>query len=349
MNRAWKTVKLGEIARYITGKKNSNAAISNGEYPFFTCSPITLAINTYSFDQRAILLAGNNANGVFSVKKYIGKFDAYQRTYIIDIIDDSTTFFDYIFYAITMQLQLLQHISVGSTTKFLTKPILDSLSIPLPPLAEQERIAAILSAFDDKIETNRKICGDLEAAAKLIFRRDFIANPEAEGWEVVRLGEYFPIITGKQNVNITNDDGIYPFFSCSQNIGKTNQYSFDGNAILLAGNGDFNIKWYRGKFEAYQRTYVLMPYTDEYFFFLYCLMKYFLSDIVIGHRGSVISFITKGMIENFSFKLPPKKLLTNTEKILNLLFSQVENLQLENRSLAQARDLLLPRLMRGEV
>lgn len=76
--REWKEYKLGEIAIFKTGKLNSNAAVKNGKYPFFTCSPITLAINEYAYDQEAILLAGNNAEGNFSIKKYSGKFNAYQ-------------------------------------------------------------------------------------------------------------------------------------------------------------------------------------------------------------------------------------------------------------------------------
>ena len=79
----WKEYKLGEIASFQTGKLNSNEAVENGLYPFFTCSPITLRINTYAYDQKAILLAGNNAEGNFSIKYYEGKFNAYQRTYII--------------------------------------------------------------------------------------------------------------------------------------------------------------------------------------------------------------------------------------------------------------------------
>ena len=64
----WKTYKLGDIAKFQTGKLNSNAAVENGKYPFFTCSPNTLAIDNYAFDKEAILLAGNNAEGNFSIK-----------------------------------------------------------------------------------------------------------------------------------------------------------------------------------------------------------------------------------------------------------------------------------------
>lgn len=83
----WKDTLLSEIATFTTGKLNSNAEVVNGNYPFFTCSPTTLRIDHYNFDTEALILAGNNANGVFSLKYYNGKFNAYQRTYIISIKD----------------------------------------------------------------------------------------------------------------------------------------------------------------------------------------------------------------------------------------------------------------------
>ena len=84
MMNSWRECKLGEIATYRTGKLNSNASTENGKYPFFTCSPITAKIDNYAFDEEALLLAGNNANGIFSLKYYKGKFNAYQRTYLIN-------------------------------------------------------------------------------------------------------------------------------------------------------------------------------------------------------------------------------------------------------------------------
>ena len=68
----WKKVKLGEIANIKTGKLDSNAAVTNGLYPFFTCDPNTLRINEWAYDTEAVLLAGNNASGNYTAKYYIG-------------------------------------------------------------------------------------------------------------------------------------------------------------------------------------------------------------------------------------------------------------------------------------
>jgi type I restriction enzyme S subunit len=81
-----------------TGKLDSNAAELNGEYPFFTCSPETLRINTFAFDTEAVLLAGNNADGIYPLKYYNGKFNAYQRTYIIESLDDNRLNVKFLYY-----------------------------------------------------------------------------------------------------------------------------------------------------------------------------------------------------------------------------------------------------------
>jgi type I restriction enzyme S subunit len=84
----WDRVKLKDVVSFKTGKLNSNAAVPDGVYPFFTCSQETFLTNTYSFDTECVLLAGNNAAGVYPLKYYKGKFDVYQRTYVIRTLDN---------------------------------------------------------------------------------------------------------------------------------------------------------------------------------------------------------------------------------------------------------------------
>ena len=107
----WRETTLGEVINFTTGKLNSNAAVPDGEYPFFTCSPETLKIDSYSFDCKAILLAGNNANGIYSVKIYEGKFNAYQRTYVITSKDNLSVNLNYVYYLLNIKLNHFKDIS----------------------------------------------------------------------------------------------------------------------------------------------------------------------------------------------------------------------------------------------
>lgn len=148
----WQVLPLGDVCSYTTGKLNSNAARKDGQYPFFTCSQETFRIDKYSFDQEALILAGNNARAIYSVKLFKGKFDAYQRTYVITIKDTSQCCYKYLLYELTRKLEMLRISSLGSTTKYLTAGIINSLKIALPPLDEQKEIASTLQAVDKKLE-----------------------------------------------------------------------------------------------------------------------------------------------------------------------------------------------------
>ena len=101
----WEIAKLGKIAIIRTGKLDSNAAVIGGRYPFFTCDPNTLSIDVWAYDTEAVLLAGNNASGNYTAKYYKGKFNAYQRTYIIESANEEELNIRYLYYALKYSLQ----------------------------------------------------------------------------------------------------------------------------------------------------------------------------------------------------------------------------------------------------
>ena len=249
-------------------------------------------------------------------------------------------------------VSLLETTGTGAG-KFDTKR-LQQLRVVLPSLQEQKKIISLLCSLDDKIELNNKINENLERQAETIYKSWFVdfepfGGMMPDDWRKYKLAELLPVITGKKNANISSDKGMYPFFSCSQDFSWTDQYSFEGNAILVAGNGDFNVKWYNGKFEAYQRTYVLIPYNPQLTSWLYYMVKYNLAQITSAARGSVIKFITKSNLENFCFYAP--KALENLE-IINAfakINKMIDNNIQENYCLIKLRNILLPKLMSEEV
>lgn len=231
----------------------------------------------------------------------------------------------------------------GDKTQIMNYPV------NLPPLDQQKKIADILSSLDEKIELNRRMNETLEQLGQALFRHYFIDNPDAKNWKKRSLGEFFPVKTGKKDANFGTKDGKFPFFTCAQTISRAPSYSFDGSAILVAGNGDFNIKYYTGKFEAYQRTYVLIPHNEELLGFLYFLMKKDLSLITGGSRGSVIKFITKGMIENYRVELPDDNDIAAFAPIFSELLDLISHSNEQIQALAALRDTLLLKLISGEI
>jgi len=151
-SKNWKSFSLKELCNFTTGKLNSNQAVDNGKYPFFTCAKETFSIDRYSFNTKAVLLAGNNAAGIYSVKYYHGKFDAYQRTYVITVKDESVLDYHFLKELLNIRLNLLKDFSVGTNTKFLTLKLLLSLEVSLPSIDVQKQIVEILSTLDKKID-----------------------------------------------------------------------------------------------------------------------------------------------------------------------------------------------------
>ena len=140
--------QLGKYVRIVTGKLNANAAVENGQYPFFTCSREVSRIDDYAFDCEAILLAGNNASGDFNVKHYAGKFNAYQRTYVITVNDESRLAYRYLYFQLLRSLKQLKKGSVGAGTKFLKLDMIKNLPISIPSMARQREVLSVLDSLD---------------------------------------------------------------------------------------------------------------------------------------------------------------------------------------------------------
>ena len=161
---SWEVVPLGELVSFTTGKLNSNAAVEDGEYPFFTCSKETFWIDHYAFDTEAILLSGNNAQAIYSVKHYKGKFNAYQRTYVITVKDTARISYRFLSQMLSRSLERLRVISIGSSTKYLTLGLLLNLPVAIPTYADGFKIGDWLDTTDQKInehEAKRKTLQDL--------------------------------------------------------------------------------------------------------------------------------------------------------------------------------------------
>ena len=139
--------KLGDFVSIKTGKLDANAAVEGGAYPFFTCSRDIYRIDKFAFDFEAILLAGNNASGDFNVKHYVGKFNAYQRTYVKTVNNENEASYRYLYFQLLAKLKEFKKQSVGSNTKFLKIGMIQGMKIPMPSFTEQEAVVVKLDGL----------------------------------------------------------------------------------------------------------------------------------------------------------------------------------------------------------
>ena len=375
----WKEVTLGEIAIFKTGKLNSNAAISNGEYPFFTCSPETLRINNYAFDQEAILLAGNNADGNFSIKYYKGKFNAYQRTYVITPIRGKVDI-KFLYYALSLCLKQFKNMSQGTSTKFLTVKILNSFSVQLPSISDQRRIASILSSLDRKIELNNKINADLEEMAQAIFKNWFVdfepfkdgkfVDSELgmipEGWKVGRLTEIASYMNGlaMQKFPPENNEDSLPVLKikelgqgfcgtdsdrCSCNI-KDESKIHNGD-VIFSWSGTLLVDvWCGGDCGLNQHLFKVTS-KDYPKWFYYYWTKHHLQEFIHIAKDKAVTMghIKRGHLEEALVAIPDNDSMDKAHDLFEPILSKMISLRIENSRLSLLRDTLLPRLMSGEL
>lgn len=327
------TAKLSDVCTVKYGKDHKR--IADGRIPVYGSGGIMRYIDTALYDKKSVLIPRKGTlDNLFFVNEPFWTVD----TLFYTEIDETKVIPEYLYYF--LKTRNLAGMNVGTAVPSLTVAVLNEIKIDVPSLSEQQIIADTLSALDARLAENIMINHHLEQMAQAIWSDRFGGcEPNST------LGDWFPVKTGKKDANIAKG-GQYPFFSCSQKVLYTDEYSFDAMAILLAGNGDFNVKVYSGKFEAYQRTYVLIPNHKKHLGFLYYAIKQYLHEITAGFRGSVIRFITKGNIENFPIFMP------NNDEVLDLFndfVAQIAHKNEENDRLAALRDTLLPSLMSGEL
>lgn len=214
-------------------------------------------------------------------------------------------------------------------------------------IKEQQRIADILLKWDKLIELQEKLIEKLEIQKKGLMQK--LLTPK-EGWEKMRLGDICSIVTGKLDVNAMVDNGRYPFFTCAKEVYTINNYHFDCEALLIAGNGSIgDIKYYFGKFNAYQRTYVLSNFKFPIKYVMYYLKQNFYKEICLGTQKSSMPYIKLGTLLKTNICYQPKEIENSIKnfdllnKNITLQTQKLEKLKQQRKSIQQ---LLLTGIVR---
>lgn len=179
--------RLGDYVRIRTGKLDANASSENGQYPFFTCAVEPLRIDSYSYDCECVLVAGN---GDLNVKYYNGKFDAYQRTYIIESLDKMILSVPYLFCFLDKYVEKLRTLSIGGVIKYIKLGNLTEANIPLPKIQEQYTIVELCYKVNTLLSLRKQQLAKLDELVKTRFVEMF-GDPvtNSMGWKTKAIKE----------------------------------------------------------------------------------------------------------------------------------------------------------------
>ncbi len=372
--------RMADISSMKTGKLNSNAAVEEGIYPFFTCAQETYRINKAAFNTEAVILGGNNANGIYPLKYYSGEFNAYQRTYVFETLDEKTLNIRYLYYALKPALKQFQASSIGAATQYLTKSILDNFKIPLPSIEVQDDIVDILATYDDLIENNRRRIQLLEESARLLYQEWFvhlrfpgheqvkIIDGVPEGWEKTTADQVMDVLSGGTPKTKVPEfwDGEIPFFTPKDakglftystektitelGLSKCNSRLYPKYTVFITARGTVGkLAFAQRPMAMNQSCYALIVRDGISQEFLYCSLKASIEQFKARASGAVFDAIVVDTFKNIPFLVPISSLRDEFTEQAKGIFNQIDNLSIQNAKLAQARDLLLPKLMSGEL
>ena len=230
-----------------------------------------------------------------------------------------------------------------------------SIKISIPPIDEQEKIAEILSTWDEAINLTINLIESKKQFKKALMQNLLTAKirfPQfKEKWKEIKLGEICEIQTGKLNANAMIQGGRYKFFTCAKEVFEIDDYVFDTEAILVSGNGENvgYIHYFNGKFNAYQRTYVLDKFTENILFIKYFLEFALKRKIEIEKKDGNTPYIVLSTIFGFIVKLPNLKEQQKIAEVLTACDDEINLLNLKLENLKKQKQGLMQKLLSGKV
>jgi len=384
MATVWTTKKLSDCVSFRTGKLNSNAAVENGEYPFFTCSQEIYKTDKWAFDTECVLLGGNNASAIYPIFYYKGKFNAYQRTYVIEPKGHNQIRFFY--YLILRKLDELKDKSTGAATRFLTIKILHNIDVSLPDVPTQTRIASVLSAYDDLIENNEKRIKALEEMAQLLYTEWFVkfkfpghekvkmidSKTEygviPEGWEFVSLFDLTSILSGGTPKTDESKywNGEIKFYTPKDAIDspyvietertltkvgleRCNSQLYPQNTVFITARGTVgNVNLSGENMAINQSCYALIGSQSIDQYFLFISIKNAVIQLKSKTHGAVFATIIIDTFKHIKVVKPTAETMQAFSKLVDPIFKKILVIQKKNQVLSKIRHLLIPQLVTGK-
>ena len=231
------------------------------------------------------------------------------------------------------------------------------IPLPLPPLLEQKAIAKVLSDIDELIESIEKLIHKKKqikqgAMQELLTGKKRLAGFSGE-WEVKRLGEIADIRTGKRNNEDKLEDGEYPFFVRSQNIERIDSYSYDGEAILVPGEGGIGdiYHYINGKFDYHQRVYKISDFPEDIDgkFVYYYMMQNFRHHALKSTVKATVDSLRLPTFEDFKLYLPPLPEQKAIAQILSDMDAEIEALEKKLDKYRKIKEGMMEKLLTGQV
>ena len=375
------TLKLNEICEIITSPVDKKSY--KEETPVLLCNYTDVYYNEFITKDINFMKATASDNEIKRYSLYKGDVvitkdsetpdDIGISTYIAEDIENlvcgyhlailrpNTKYVNGLYLAYYLKLQQVLHIfgrfANGITRYSLINATYKAVPVLLPPLEEQKKIAEILSLWDKAIEQTKELIAYKEKQKKGLMQALLTGKKRLNGftdeWKTTKLGEVCSITTGNKNNEDKIENGIYPFFVRSKQIEKINSYSYDGEAILVPGDGNIGdiYHYINGKFDFHQRVYKISDFKSIYAKFLFYNMQVFFKKRAISQTSkATVNSLRMDTFTQYNVFIPCN--IAEQEAIADILSSADEEINLLNKQLelyTEQKKGLMQNLLTGKV
>lgn len=268
----------------------------------------------------------------------------------------------YYFFCLEDTKQFVRNIAVGATMPSINTKLLGEVEVAYPSQTEQQKIVALLSALDDKIEINQKINDNLQQQAQALYKHYFpysVGDELPDGWRIGSVGEIIEIhdskripLSGAERAKM--EKKTYPYYGAAALMDYVDDYIFDGKYLLLGEDGTVVdeagypiLQYVWGQFWVNNHAHILTGKLGFNVESLYMLFKQTPVKAIV--TGAVQPKISQTNLRSIQVVIPPPKLLTDYNSQIEPLFALLRTNEETNKSLTALRDTLLPKLMSGEL
>lgn len=279
----------------------------------------------------------------------------------------------FLYYLLKQSVNILKHNTHGSVFDTITRETFENISVKLPPLPTQQKIARILSSLDDKIELNNKINTNLEQQSRPLFKNCFVdfepfSGKMPEGWKVGKLGDFVEIKRGgspRPIQKFLSDEGYRwlkisdvtslsaPFvLNIAEHIkeeGLSKTVFLKAGSLVLSNRATPGIPKILDLDTCIHDGWLYFPKSQLSNEYLYLLFKEIRPQLLNLSNGSIFTNLKTDILKNFEISLPSTETLSKFQNIIKPIFEKMLATQREIKQLATLRDTLLPKLMNGEM
>ena len=318
----WEYFSINDVCSEFKSGKNIKADLisSNGNFPVYGGNGLRGYTSSYNHDGLYVLI-GRQGALCGNVRSVFGKIYITEHAIAVAGNEKSdTNFLHYLFLKMNLGQYSDQSAQPGLAVNKLLK-----LKVLLPSISEQIKIAKLLSLLDERIAVQSRLIEKLQSLIGGIAQH--CIKEAISGSMGIKLGDICKITTGKLDANAQVDNGLYPFFTCAEQPFKIDNFAFDTEALLISGNGANlgYVNYYNGKFNAYQRTYVLDAFSENIQYIKWALKVLLPKRIAIEKSSSNTPYIVLSTLSDLRLPIPSKGNQCHMAELMQSLERKLSN------------------------